>query len=374
MTSLRSFYEGRTVLITGHTGFKGSWLALWLHELGARVVGYSLDPPSVPNNFQASDVASFVTDVRGDVRDVAHLQKAVAEAQPSVIFHLAAQSLVRRSYVDPEPTFATNVMGTVNVLDAALRVPSVRSVISVTSDKCYESSEEGKPHGEDDRLGGRDAYSASKACAEIATGVYRDRRFQRNAFLQRSEFLPISSVRAGNVFGGGDWAEDRLIPDVMRAVAGRSDVVLRSPDAVRPWQHVLEPLSGYLWLAVRMADDPAQFASAYNFGPAPNAETMSVHALVRSVLDGWKEATSRIVMDRDTSEREMALLRIDSSRARRELSWQPVWDIGDAVRMTVDWYRHYYEQGGSMLSFSTNQIQQYTEAARQNGVAWAVAN
>lgn len=373
MTSLRSFYRGRTVLVTGHTGFKGSWLSVWLNELGAKVVGYSLDLPSTPNNFEASGLSSRVADIRGDVRDFESFASAVEQHHPSVIFHLAAQSLVRRGYRAPRETFETNVMGTVNVLDAALRIREVEAVVSITSDKCYDASGADHPHREDDRLGGRDPYSASKACAELATNVYRDRRFQSNA-VARPAHLPVSSVRAGNVIGGGDWADDRLVPDVVRAASAGQDVIIRNPDAIRPWQHVLEPLSGYLWLAVLMTQDPDRFASSYNFGPRANEPAAPVTSIVESLLAAWDGSKSRMVIERDTSNAEMPVLRVDSTRAESVLRWSPAWPLTDAIANTAAWYRRYYETRGPMFDYSVAQIHEYTETAREKGVAWAAAS
>lgn len=372
--TLESLYNGRTVLVTGHTGFKGSWLALWLHELGAKVVGYSLDPPSTPSNFEASSVASRIEDIRGDIRDFASLSATVEKYRPSMVFHMAAQSLVRRSYREPRETFETNVSGTVNVLDAVLRTREAEAVVCITSDKCYDNDGSPHPHREDDRLGGRDPYSASKACAELATSVYRDATFQRETNPDRTTLLPISSVRAGNVIGGGDWAEDRLVPDIVRAASSGEDVIVRNPDAIRPWQHVLEPLSGYLWLAALMIEWPEKFARSYNFGPRADEPAVPVASLVQSLLSEWNGARSRVVIRKDTSGAEMSVLRVDSTRAEKELKWTPTWQLGDAIGRTAAWYRRYYEARGPMHDYSLSQIREYTDAARSKGAAWAASS
>lgn len=373
MTRLETFYRGKTVMVTGHTGFKGSWLALWLLRLGSKVIGYSLDPPTTPSHFEATTLGKRMTDIRGDICDCASLQSAVDEHRPAIIFHLAAQSLVRRSYREPRLTFETNVGGTVNVVDAALRNASVEAVVCVTSDKCYADDNSSRPHREDDPLGGRDPYSASKACAELAIRVFEDPVFQREANPQRGKTLAISSARAGNVIGGGDWAADRLVPDVIRAVTSGHDVIIRNPDAIRPWQHVLEPISGYLWLALMMCAEPQRFSTAFNFGPAPDAPSVDVSSVVQSLLSHWNGSAPAVRISRDQSKTERHALRVDSSRAASDLRWFPAWNLNRAIDETAKWYRSFYEAGSArMFDYSQQQLEAYMTSARDNGVAWAI--
>ena len=281
--SIAETYGGRNVFVTGHTGFKGSWISNWLATLGAQVTGYALDPPTEPSLFGALDLASRMGHVVADVRDRSRLAAEVVAAQPSVIFHLAAQAIVRRAYAEPAETFETNVMGTVNVLEAARACPSVRAVVIVTSDKCYQNHEADQAFRETDPMGGRDPYSASKGCAELVTAAYRDSFFADGA--------AVASVRAGNVIGGGDWAADRLIPDAARALAGGDAVIVRNPDAIRPWQHVLEPLSGYLELGARLLEAGQRFAGAWNFGPTDAGEDREVRWVVDRFLAAWGHGT-----------------------------------------------------------------------------------
>jgi CDP-glucose 4,6-dehydratase len=351
-------YRGKTIFVTGHTGFKGSWLTAWLTELGAHVVGYSLDPPTTPSHFAAAGLAGRIVDLRGDVRDPRAL----------VVFHLAAQALVRPALERPVETFHTNVMGTVNVLEAAVHCDSVRAIVSITSDKCYENREWAWGYRETDALGGHDPYGASKAAAELVINVYRDRRFQGVAGVQ----VPVASTRAGNVVGGGDWAADRLVPDILRAVGTRRDLVIRHPDAVRPWQHVLEPLSGYLWLGSRLARaGGGAFADSWNFGPG--SEPVTVAALATSILDRW-ESGSRVVIERDTSGAESIALRLDSSRAAHRLGWVPTWSTCEMVDAIVDWYRSWLDDpSGDTYGRTVSQIERYTARAADLGRPWAIA-
>jgi len=374
MNPFGDFYSGRTVIVTGHTGFKGSWLAIWLRELGARVVGYSLEPPTEPSSFAASGLAEKIIDIRADVRDVAGLTRAFEEHRPEVVFHLAAQAIVRQALDDPRETFETNFMGTVNVLEAARSCGSVEAVVCITTDKVYENREWEWGYRETDRLGGHEPYGASKAAAEIAIGVYQNQRFQARMSGDASGVLPVSSVRAGNVVGGGDWARDRLIPDIVRAIAAGRDVVVRNPSATRPWQHVLESLSGYLWLGALMVRHGTRYASAYNFGPGPDAQGVAVAEVVRRMLELWPGTSSRMVVDADVSGVESRALRLDCSRADAELGWNPLWGLDETLAKTVEWYRAYYQEpGADTYALSCKQIREYVEAAWGSGIRWAAA-
>jgi CDP-glucose 4,6-dehydratase len=324
-----SFWRGQTVLVTGHTGFKGGWLSTWLLELGARVVGFSLPPDPAPSFFHSSALATRLDSRSGDVRDAEALRRCLADAQPTVVFHLAAQSLVRRSYREPAETFATNVMGTVNVLEAVRAVPSVRAMVVATSDKCYEHVESADGHREGDRLGGSDPYSASKACAELVCHAYR------TSLLGGGPGL--ATVRAGNVFGGGDWAEDRLVPDAIRAIERGVPLEVRHPDAVRPWQHVLDPLRGYLMLAERLATEPETWSGPWNFGPSA-ASMIAVSGLLDLLHDEWG-AGEWHRGPADVRLPETAVLRLDSTKARERLGWSPRLTLAHGIELAVEWYR-----------------------------------
>ncbi len=362
------FYSGKTVLVTGHTGFKGSWLATWLTHLGAQVVGYAVEPPSDPANFCASRLERRITHVHGDVRDFDRLLKTFRDHRPHIVFHLAAQSLVRMSYRKPRETFEVNVMGTVNLLQAARQTDSVQAVVSITSDKCYRNVEWVWGYRESDELGGDDPYSGSKACAELAIAVYRSASFQRAA--EGSRDLPIASARAGNVIGGGDWALDRIVPDLVRAIVARRDLVLRKPDATRPWQHVLEPLSGYLWLG-SLLTDRVELGVSWNFGPV-DGPSRTVEEIVHTLLRKWAPPATRLVIEPDKKMDESTLLRLDCSRAHHHLQWRTAWDVERTLDAIVDWYKEFYEANApDMYSFSTRQIDDYTAAARSGGIRWA---
>ena len=324
-----SFWRGRRVLLTGHTGFKGSWLALWLHRLGATVTGVSLPPLSAPNLFSESDVGSLCESHFCDIRDAGALAALIRAARPEIVLHLAAQPLVRASYREPRETFATNVMGTVNVLDALLGLDSIRAVVMVTTDKVYRSQEPPRPYREDDALGGHDPYSASKAACEMAIASYRD------AFLS-AQGVAIASARAGNVIGGGDWSEDRLVPDAIRAWEAGEPLIVRRPQAVRPWQHVLEPLYGYLRLAQELWQQPA-LAGAYNFGPAAG-DAVAVRDVVELARRAYGESGVRYD-EGSEGPHESAWLGLEATKARDLLDVAPVWVLEDAVRRTIAWYR-----------------------------------
>ena len=324
----REFWRGRSVFLTGHTGFKGGWLSTWLLALGARVAGYALAPDTTPSYFERCGLAERLASRDGDINDAGALEAALGAARPSIVFHLAAQSLVRRSYRAPVETFATNVLGTARLLEAARRTPSVEAVVVVTSDKCYDNRERREGYREGDPLGGHDPYSASKAAAELVTAAYRRSFFAEGA--------RVATVRAGNVIGGGDWAEDRLVPDAMRALARGETVRVRNPSAVRPWQHVLEPLGGYLTLAERLVESDA-FATAWNFGPR-DEDAVPVAALVELVLGLWGDGRWQAVAEA-TAPHEAGLLRLDWTQARQRLGWRPVLTLKEAAELTVAWYR-----------------------------------
>lgn len=337
-----TFWRGRRVFVTGHTGFKGAWLSLWLAHMQAEVHGFALAPETKPNLFERAEVANGITDVRGDIRDLPALRGALEAAQPEIVIHLAAQSLVRRSYEDPIGTFATNVMGTLQVLEAArqhnawhnVSSPNagIRSIVVVTTDKCYENREWFWGYRESDALGGHDPYSASKGCAEIVASSFR-----RSYAGADPSILPIATARAGNVIGGGDWSIDRLVPDVIAAFAANEAAIIRNPRAIRPWQHVLEPLSAYLILAERLYKAPAQFAEAWNFGPGMPGEC-SVGEIASRLTALWGEG-ARWREVGDSRLHEASFLKLDCSKAQMRLGWKPVLTLEDALKMTADWYR-----------------------------------
>jgi len=322
-----SFWNGRRVLITGHTGFKGSWLALWLHRLGAAVSGYALTPHTTPNLYDDAGVAEVVASTTGDVTDRTAVATVMREAEPEIIFHLAAQSLVRESYARPIETMSINVLGTAMVLDAARQSPGVQAIVVVTSDKCYENREWTRPYRESDPLGGHDPYSASKACAELVTAAWRKSFFEE---------VGVATVRAGNVIGGGDWAGDRLVPDCVRALEHGEIIRVRNPDAERPWQHVLEPLAGYLRLAEQLARDPKEFSSEWNFGPA-ETDVRPVAWIVAEIARRWG-APDAWAAEPPSGPHEASVLRLDASKARKRLGVVPRLTIDDAIEWTVDWY------------------------------------
>ena len=365
-TTFADCYRGRRVFVTGHTGFKGAWLAEWLGALGAEVTGYALDPPTKPSLFEALDLGSRLRHVVADVRDRDRLAAEVQASQPSVIFHLAAQAIVRRAYAEPHETFETNVMGTVNVLEAARACPSVRAVVIVTSDKCYENHEGDRAFRETDPMGGRDPYSASKGCAELVTAAYRDSFFAGGA--------AVASVRAGNVIGGGDWAADRIIPDCARSLAAGDPVVVRNPDAVRPWQHVLEPLSGYLWLAALLLRDGRRYEGPWNFGPGDHDADRPVRWVVERFLEEWGSGSWTTPADSGHQPHEAHGLSVDSAKARDQLWWAPVWDTQTAVRRTASWYREYHRAPATARALVEDHLRAYQDDARAAGLPWAVAD
>ena len=347
-------WHGRRVFLTGHTGFKGCWLALWLTQLGAKVRGYGLDPATQPNMLSATGAGHLIDDVRGDILHFPRLRSAMADFKPEVVFHLAAQPLVRASYADPVMTYTTNVIGTANVLEAVRNTPGVKAVVCITTDKCYENQEWVWPYREIDQLGGYDPYSSSKACAELVTAAYRSSFFPVARLAHHG--VAVATARAGNVIGGGDWSEDRLIPDLIRGFESGQPVRIRRPDSIRPWQHVLEPLHGYILLAEQLIAGKARCASAYNFGP-DDQDAWTVDRIVTKLVGLWGDGASW-VRDPDPGVHEAGFLRLDSSKARSELNWIPRLSIEVALDWTANWYRA-LSRGDDMHDFTLGQIAAY---------------
>ncbi|XID90996.1 CDP-glucose 4,6-dehydratase [Paenibacillaceae bacterium WGS1546] len=349
-----NFWRGRKVGITGHTGFKGSWLALWLTAKGASVTGYAMRPDTEPALFGLSRLNETVVDIDGDVRDDGQLVKAIRQTRPEIVFHLAAQPLVRRSYADPAGTFATNVMGTVNLLEAVRRVDSVRAVVVVTTDKVYENREWLWGYREEEKLGGKDPYSASKAGAELAVSAYAASYFPEATYA--SHGVAVATARAGNIIGGGDWSEDRLVPDCLRALQFGQPITLRNPRAVRPWQHVLAPLHGYMQLAQGLCKAGPAYQGAWNFGPE-DRDALPVRQIAEALRRHWG-SDCPIVTREDGANRESGLLKLDSSRARSLLGWSPPWGLKEALSRTVEWHKAFL-QGENVRRTCLDQIAAY---------------
>jgi CDP-glucose 4,6-dehydratase len=344
----QEFWQGRRVFLTGHTGFKGSWLSLWLQKLGAEVTGYALAPATTPALFDVADVARGMTSIIGDIRDPENLHKAVSASRPQIVFHLAAQALVAEGYRDPLATYATNVLGTANLLEAVRNTPGVQAAVVVTSDKCYDNKEWPWPYRENEALGGHDPYSSSKACAELVTAAYR------KSFLAQAS-IGVATARAGNVFGGGDWSANRLVPDVLAAFSRGVPALLRSPKSVRPWQHVLESLSGYLVLAERLSSSNA-CAEAWNFGPREQ-DCLAAEEIAGKLAALWGgDASWRT--EPNTFPHEANLLRLDASRARQQLGWQPRWNLETALATTISWHKAWLT-ATDMRQYTLSQIEQF---------------
>jgi CDP-glucose 4,6-dehydratase len=350
----RSFWKGRHVFLTGHTGFKGSWLSLWLDALGAHVTGYAFDPPTQPSLFEQAEVAATVHSIRADIRDFGRLTSAIAECRPSVVIHMAAQSVVRRGYENPIETYSSNVMGTVHLLEAVRQLRRPCIVVNVTSDKCYANQEWVWGYRENEPMGGPDPYSNSKGCAELVTTAYRESFFPP-ASLERHG-VALASARAGNAIGGGDWTRDQLIPDLMRAFLAGQPCLIRSPSATRPWQFILEPLRGYLLLAERLAEDAGTFASSWNFGPA-EADVRPVSWIADELALSWGDRASW-TKDAGMHPREAHYLKLDASKARGYLEWYPVLPLKQALPWIVEWYRA-FASGGDLPRLTRTQIERY---------------
>jgi len=351
----RTFWRGKRVFLTGHTGFKGGWLALWLADMGAEVHGYALTPSTESNFYSVANLRDrLASSTIADIRDVAAFVQAMQAAQPEIVFHLAAQPLVRHSYVEPVETYAVNVMGTVNLLEAVRQTPSVKAVVNVTTDKCYENREWVWPYRENEAMGGFDPYSSSKACSELVTAAYR------RSFLE-SAGIHLASARAGNVIGGGDWADDRLVPDFLRALDAGQTLTIRSPLSTRPWQHVLEPLSGYLTLAEKLFAVGPSFAEAWNFGPE-ETDARPVQWIVEYLCSQVPDAAWQC--NATPQPHEANTLKLDSSKAKAQLGWRPRWNLEYALGMTLAWHQA-WKQGADMAATSLQQIHEYEAAARQ---------
>ena len=358
-----NFFKDKKILVTGHTGFQGSWLTLWLKLLGARVIGYSLPPPTKPSLFESLELENDITHIIADIRNLDELKRAISSNEPDLIFHLAAQSLVRESYEKPVETFSTNILGTVNVLDCIRNSTTVKGCIVYTSDKSYENVGTKQVYTENDRLGGNDPYSASKASSEIVTTAYR------NSFFGKVSSPRIATIRAGNVIGGGDWSKDRLIPDFVRAVINKQKINVRNPEHTRPWQFVLEPLSGILWLAVKMIEE-SKYSEAWNFGPSSDSKQFTVKMMLKAISTEW--GINESIMEENTNNElhEDKFLNIDSSKAEKFLGLKLVYNLQETITETVSWYKHFTEQKNEIKNFSIEQIKNYTDHAKQLNLSW----
>ena len=355
-------YQGKTVMITGHTGFKGSWLALWLHEMGAKVIGYSLPPPTEPNHFSLLnlDIVSII----GDIRDLNKLNETFTTFKPEIVFHLAAQPLVKLSYENPIETYETNVMGTLKVFEAC-RMHNIKAIVNITSDKAYENREWVWGYRENDPMGGYDPYSSSKGCADLLANSYRSSYFNPSEY-KKSHHTLLASCRAGNVIGGGDWAKDRLMTDIMLSVSSDKKVSIRNPDATRPWQHVLEPLSGYLAIGQKLLEEKVGFGEAWNFGPSDEG-SITVEEVVHYVKKHWEKTDYKITRD-PNQPHEANLLKLDCSKAHILLKWKDVWDSEATFEKTVQWYKSYYEESQTVLT--KQDLVSYVADAKAKNIEW----
>ena len=361
-TLFNNIYKDKVVLVTGHTGFKGSWLSLWLKELGATVIGYALEPPTEPNHFELLKLEMIK--IIDDIRNREKLSDTLNKYKPDIVFHMAAQPIVRDSYSNPVYTLETNILGTVNVFEACRKTDSVKAIINVTSDKCYENKEWLWGYRENDPMGGYDPYSVSKGCSELITSAYRNSFFNLKDYGKTHNIL-LSSVRAGNVIGGGDWAKDRLIPDIIKATSNNETVIIRNPDATRPWQHVLEPLSGYLLLGEKLLEGKKEFAEAWNFGPKLE-NNVTVMELLKESQKNWNKINYDI--DKSYQPHEAEFLMLDSSKAVKLLKWMPVWDFSKTVEKTITWYREFYE---NKWVTSKDILNNYIRDAKNKCILWS---
>ncbi|MDK2977668.1 MAG: CDP-glucose 4,6-dehydratase [Bacteroidales bacterium] len=358
MNLFNNIYKGKKVFVTGHTGFKGSWLCLLLNELGADVYGFALDPPTSPSLFKEANIEELITSYIGDVRNLDYLTRVIQEVQPEIVFHMAAQPLVRESYKIPVETYSTNVMGTVHLLEACRKTSSVKSIVNVTTDKCYENKEWHWGYRENEPMGGYDPYSNSKGCSELVTSAYRNSYFNPKEY--ENHGVAVATARAGNVIGGGDWAEDRLIPDFIRAITNGEKVRIRSPYSIRPWQHVLEPLSGYLRLAELLYTEGPKYAQAWNFGPDDH-DARNVAWITKTICEIWGDGAS-FEIDTNPQPHEANYLKLDCSKARAELSWEPRWDIQTAINSIVEWNIAYINKD-NIREVTIRQIYQYFDSS-----------
>jgi len=349
-----SFWKGKRVFITGHTGFKGSWLTLWLQSMGAVLKGYSLNPPTEPSLYDSAGVDKLIDSTIGDIRNFEQLSAAIGEFKPEIVFHMAAQPLVRLSYDEPIDTYSTNVMGTVHLLEAVKRVGGVKAVVNITSDKCYDNREWVWGYREHEAMGGYDPYSNSKGCAELVASAYRNSFFNEKDYEKHG--VALASVRAGNVIGGGDWAKDRLIPDILRSFEKQQTVIIRNPHAIRPWQHVLEPLSGYITIAQRLYNEGPAFAEGWNFGPRED-DAKPVQFIVETMVNIWGDDAAWL-LDGNEHPHEAHYLKLDCSKARMRLGWQPRWDLVETLERIVKWHKAWIA-GEDMLMRTRNEISEY---------------
>lgn len=361
-------FRNKTVFVTGHTGFIGTWLSLWLQSVGANVVGYSLEPPTNPSIFESVNLEKYVSHIIGDIRNKTKLSDSLSQYNPEFVFHLAAQPLVRQSYEQPVETFDTNVMGTVNLLDSVRTVTSIRNCIVMTSDKCYANNESDHAYVETDPMGGYDPYSASKGATELIVTSFRNSFF--NPVDIENHNVSLATVRAGNVIGGGDWAKDRLIPDCVRSLQSSESITVRNPNAIRPWQHVLEPISGILALATKMQNNPNRFSESWNFGPT-NLEKNSVKEIVTQIVSKWDKGDWVDVSTETNNKHEADFLQLNSSKAMSLLEWNSVYNISKAIDETIDWYHTYFEKTFDMNKFTMTQIQNFIQKAKQMNIKWA---
>jgi CDP-glucose 4,6-dehydratase len=361
--SFKGIFKNKNVLVTGHTGFQGSWLSLWLKMLGANVIGYSLEAPTSPSLFEIINLENKIQHFTGDVRDLSSLKQVIKNTKPDIVFHLAAQSLVHVSYEEPRTTFETNIMGSVNLLESLRETNFSNVCIIATSDKCYKNDELQRPFKENDPLGGKDPYSASKGATEIVTSSYRDSFFNPNI---SKNITAISTVRSGNVIGGGDWAKDRLVPDCIRSLSSNLEISLRNPSSVRPWQFVLEPISGMLWLATKMLNDKKQFSDAWNFGPFID-KNITTTSLVQEIIKSW--GSGKFTSHSENNIPEAKTLFLDTTKSENQLGWKSVYSFNETVSKTIDWYKNYFNNV-DMKRFTEQQIQDYSQRAKDLKLIW----